>query len=174
MTETMGMAGPLPSEAFESLFRREYRGVVAAARRIVGEAVAEDIAQDAFAALYGRGPSDPAHAKNWLYRTALHRAISTLRSTRRRTTRETGSGALPPIEPEDPQTTLERRELRDEVQHVLRKLHRRYAVVLALRHSGMSYKEIAAVMNVNINQVGTLLVRAEAAFKKELDRVSSR
>ncbi len=46
-------------------------------------------------------------------------------------------------------------------------MHSRYAVVLALRHSGMSYKEIAGIMHVKVNQVGTLLVRAEAAFKKE-------
>ena len=94
-----------------------------------------------------------------------------LRSENRRQVRNAGS-LDDARSPEPPEEQLERRELREEVQDVLRRLHRRYAVVLALRHSGMTYKEIAAVMNVRVNQVGTLLVRAEAAFKKELDRVS--
>jgi RNA polymerase sigma-70 factor (ECF subfamily) len=157
---------------FESIFAREYRGVVSAARRIVGIAAAEDIAQDAFAALYRMGPNDADHARNWVYRTTMHRAISALRTNRRREAREVANSA-DLAAPEQPPEYLERRELREEVQDVLRRLNRRYAIVLALRHSGMSYKEIAAVMDVKLNQVGTLLVRAEAAFKKELDRVAS-
>jgi RNA polymerase sigma factor (sigma-70 family) len=157
---------------FESIFAREYRGVVSAARRIVGIAAAEDIAQEAFAALYRTGPSDADHARNWVYRTTMHRAISTLRTNRRREAREVAASA-DPLVPVQPAEQLERRELRDEVQNVLRRINRRYAIVLALRHSGMSYKEIAAVMDVKVNQVGTLLVRAESAFKKELHRAAS-
>ena len=159
--------------SFESLFRREYPGIVAAARRIVGDGAAEDVAQEAFAALYRGGPAEPLHARNWLYRTAMHRAISTLRSQKRRSAREAGEFAPSDGPGGDPQASLVRRELREEVQAVLRRMHRRYAIVLALRHSGLSYKEIAAIMNTQVNQVGTLLVRAEAAFKKELNRVAS-
>jgi len=157
---------------FESIFAREYRGVVSAARRIVGGAAAEDIAQDAFAALYRLGPSDPDHARNWVYRATMHRAISELRTNRRREARELAVSTAGQS-PDEPQEQLERRELGEEVQTVLRRLNRRYAIVLALRHSGMSYKEISAVMDVKVNQVGTLLVRAEAAFKKEHNRVAS-
>lgn len=157
---------------FETIFAREYPGVVAAARRVVGSAAAEDIAQEAFAALYRTGPGDPAHARNWVYRTTLHRAISLLRSERRRQLRESAVPLERREQTEQPYALAERRELCEEVRAVLRRLHSPYAVVLALRHSGMAYKEIAAVMDVNVNQVGTLLVRAEAAFKRELDRVS--
>ncbi|MDP9017399.1 MAG: sigma-70 family RNA polymerase sigma factor [Candidatus Eremiobacteraeota bacterium] len=167
------MHQPIEETLFESIFAREYRGVVNAARRIVGIAAAEDIAQDAFAAFYRLGPTDQAHARNWLYRTTMHRAISTVRTNKRRQARETSvdDPRAGSIEPSD---YLERRELREEVRAVLRRIHARYAIVLALRHSGLSYKEIASIMDIKVNQVGTLLVRAEAAFKKELDRVTSR
>ena len=160
----------IENDLFETMFAREYRGVVAAARRIVGGAAAEDIAQEAFAALYRTGPSDPAHARNWLYRTTMHRAISALRTDRRRYARESNLAEVGVAS--QPDAVVERSELREEVQAVLRRMHRRYAIILALRHSGLSYKEIASVMDLKINQVGTLLVRAEAAFKKELDRVT--
>ena len=38
----------------------------------------------------------------------------------------------------------------------------------ACRAAGLSYKELAAVMNVTTNAIGTLLIRAEAALRKEL------
>ena len=49
---------------FDTLFANEYRGVLALARRIAGSSAAEDIAQEAFAALYRAGPRDPVHARN--------------------------------------------------------------------------------------------------------------
>jgi RNA polymerase sigma-70 factor (ECF subfamily) len=42
----------------------------------------------------------------------------------------------------------------------------RAAQVLVLRHSGLSYAEIAAAMNVAVGSVGTLLARAEKAFER--------
>ena len=156
---------------FEYLFAREYRGVVASASRIVGHSAAEDIAQEAFAALYRAGPTDEGHARNWLYRTALHRSLDALRAGRRREARELSV----PVNPvtDNPLEAAERGEARTVVSVTLRRLRPRYASVLALRYSGFSYKEIADIMDVNVSQVGTLLLRAEAAFKKEYERVSS-
>jgi DNA-directed RNA polymerase specialized sigma24 family protein len=37
--------------------------------------------------------------------------------------------------------------------------------MLILRHSGLSYKEIAAVMDIAASSVGTLLSRAEKKFE---------
>jgi RNA polymerase sigma-70 factor (ECF subfamily) len=163
----------IEDDLFESLFAREYRGVVAAAGRIVGLSAAEDIAQEAFAALYRGGPTDPQHARNWLYRTTLHRALSALRSSQRRQTRETNA-TLSPAAPSEPHAAVEQFEARQGVQAVLRSMPERYAMLLALRHSGLSHKEISEITAIRINQVGTLLVRAEAAFKREFDRVTPR
>jgi len=161
---------PAAKNLFEELFAREYKGVVASAGRIVGPAAAEDIAQEAFAALYGAGPTDETHARNWLYRTALHRSLDVLRAARRREARE--NAARTTEHRDNPAEAAERREARIAVTTTLGRIHRRYATVLALRYSGFTYREIAAIIDVNVNQVGTLLLRAEAAFKKEYDRVS--
>ena len=56
----------------------------------------------------------------------------------------------------------------ERVRVALSKLSERYAGVLALRAAGLSYKELAAVFNVTPNAIGTLLIRAEAALRKEL------
>jgi RNA polymerase sigma-70 factor (ECF subfamily) len=44
--------------------------------------------------------------------------------------------------------------------------------VLVLRHSGLSYAEVADAMGVGIGQVGTMLRRAEAALRKEIERAT--
>jgi RNA polymerase sigma-70 factor (ECF subfamily) len=164
----------IEDDLFESLFAREYRGVVAAASRVVGLSAAEDIAQEAFAALYRLGPIEPQHARNWLYRTTLHRALSDLRGVQRRQIREKNATTHLDAPPGEPHTAVEVHETRENVRAVLRRISERYAMLLALRHSGLSHKEISELMLIKINQVGTLLVRAEAAFKREYDRVTPR
>jgi RNA polymerase sigma-70 factor (ECF subfamily) len=158
---------------FESLFAREYRGVVAAAARIVGPSAAEDAAQEAFAELYRSGPFAPAHARNRVYLAALHRALSALRGDRRRLARETAVAPRLHDVASEPQAAVERDELRRTVRTALSHIRPRYAAVLALRHSGLSHREISQILDLKLNQVGTTLVRAEAALKKELDRVPS-
>ncbi|HEV7180331.1 MAG TPA: sigma-70 family RNA polymerase sigma factor [Candidatus Baltobacteraceae bacterium] len=157
---------------FETLFAAEYRGVLAVAQRMVGSAAAEDVAQETFAALLRAGPSDPVHARNWLYRVVVHRALDLLKRDQERRRREARApmGASPP----GPDELIEQRETREAVHRVLLHLKSRDAGVLSLRYGGLSYKEISQVMNVPVQRVGVLLTRAEAAFKKELNRVSSR
>ncbi len=156
---------------FDSLFVEEYVGVLSFARRIAGPAAAEDIAQEAFAALYRGGPQNPLHARNWLYRTALHRALDFLKRNNRRRERE--RRIEPADAPPPPAELLERRETRELVRRALSKLKPAYAAALSLRHSGFSYKEIAAMLDMPVERVGVLLMRAEAAIKKELSHVAS-
>jgi RNA polymerase sigma-70 factor (ECF subfamily) len=151
---------------FERLFASEYRGVLALARRIAGPAAAEDVAQDAFAALYRSGPSDPQHARHWLYRVALHRAIDTTK--RNQTSREHAARLRAIDSPPEPPDLIEQQETRDLVQRALAKLKAPYAAALSLRHSGFAYKEIAEILDVPVQRVGVMLMRAEAAIKKEL------
>jgi DNA-directed RNA polymerase specialized sigma24 family protein len=42
--------------------------------------------------------------------------------------------------------------------------------LLALRYSGLSYDEIAAALGLRKSSIGTLLSRAEDAFRKEVTR----
>ena len=52
------------------------------------------------------------------------------------------------------------------VRAALSRLPRHSATVLVLRHSGLSYAEVADATGVKVGQVGTMLRRAEAALRK--------
>ena len=57
-----------------------------------------------------------------------------------------------------------RTERIDEVRSTLARLKPEKAQLLLLRHSGLSYQEIAAAMQIKSGSVGTMLARAEAEF----------
>jgi RNA polymerase sigma-70 factor (ECF subfamily) len=49
---------------------------------------------------------------------------------------------------------------------VLSALPRNQAQLLILRHAGLSYREVAEVLDVAVGSIGTMLARAEAAFER--------
>jgi len=169
------VAPPAADAAFEALYRSEFRRVVRIARRIVGgEAEAEDVAQDVFAALARRrdalGPSTPA----WLHATAVCRALDAARSRRRRTAREDRSAvhALTARDDDtDPLDAIVRTERASAVRAVMRRLRPRDAALLAMRYGGdLSYRELADALGIPPEHVGPLLGRARAAFAREVHR----
>ena len=137
-------------------------------RVLQDRAEAEDVAQDVFLAYHRRHPADAAYAAAWLHSAAAHSALNTLRGRRRRERREAAEARLQQPDRPDPARVLEDRERDQAVRAALARLPERAAAVLALRYSGLSYGEVAAAMGVGINQIGTLLRRAEAAFRKEV------
>jgi RNA polymerase sigma factor (sigma-70 family) len=172
-TSSMARLGSSPPQgslsAFERFFREQYPVVVRIAFAVTGDAhAAQDVAQDVFISALQRfpepGESDRACA--WVRVAAAHVALNAIRGERRRDRRQQLAGAgVPPMSPEE--TVLER-ESRTEVRRALRRLPRRAATVLVLRHNGLSYAEVAEAMNVKVGHVGTMLRRAESALRKEL------
>jgi RNA polymerase sigma factor (sigma-70 family) len=155
--------------AFERFFREHYPAVVRIACGVVGDShTAHDVAQDVFIAALRRFP-DPdgsGHAQAWVRVAAAHAALNAVRGQRRRDHRHQLSGIdVPPAGPEE--AALDR-ESAAEVRQALRRLPRPAATVLLLRHSGLSYAEVAEAMNVKVGHVGTMLRRAESALRKEL------
>ena len=66
--------------------------------------------------------------------------------------------------PEDVRAAKEDQET---VRLVLSVLDRRQAQLLLLRSEGFSYEELASTLDLNPASVGTLLARAQQAFRKE-------
>ena len=64
----------------------------------------------------------------------------------------------------DPADVAVRRDEQTMVREVLYSLPERQARLLFLRHAGLSYNELASVLEVAPGSVGTLLARAHAAF----------
>ncbi len=158
-----GLAG------FEVFFRGHYRVVVRLAQSVVGDSQrAQDVAQDVFLAAYRRFPGDYEQAAGWVRVAAVHTALNVLRGERRRDRRQLlvqAVSSLPSAE-----ETVMAQEARAELRRTLRRLPRRSAAVLVMRHGGMSYVEIADALGVKVGHVGTLLRRAESALRKEMDR----
>ena len=154
--------------AFERVFRAEYQRVVGIAARVLGTtAAAEDVAQEAFLALHRRGSADQPWAGAWVCAAAAHTALNQLRSEKRRSSREQ-LAAPRPAAGADPADAVVVAHDRRTVQDALRRIPVRAATVLVLRHSGLSYAEVATAMNVRQHDVGTMLRRAEATLRKEI------
>jgi len=157
--------------SFERFFREHYAAVVRIAAGVAGDTqAAQDVAQDVFMAALHRFP-DPDqcdHAAGWVRAAAAHTALNVLRAERRRDRRQQSAGAA--VAPPSPEEMVLDVESRTEVRQALGRLPRRSAAVLVLRHSGLSYAEVAEALNVKVGHVGTMLRRAESALRKELQR----
>lgn len=159
-------------KAFDRVFRAEYARVVGIAARVLGDRDrAEDVAQDAFLALHRRHFSDQGWAGGWVCAAAAHGALNVLRAERRRHRRE--QLAAPPSDAVDPAVAVERADDGRVLRAALSRLPRRVATVLVLRHSGLSYAEVASAMGVKQGDVGTMVRRAESALRKEVERAAS-
>jgi RNA polymerase sigma factor (sigma-70 family) len=155
--------------AFEALFRREYPRVVTIAHRVVADGdEAEDVAQDVFVSFYRKHPADAPYAAPWLYAAATHTALNALRTRQRRGKRDAVEAHRRDALAPDPAEAAEMAETRSEVRAALARLPERSAALLALRYSGLSYEEIAAALGLRQSSIGTLLRRAEDAFRKEV------
>ena len=155
------------------VFRRDYQLVVGVAARVLGSRdEAEDVAQEVFLA-FGRSSVPAGEAGGWLSVAAAHTALNLLRSGRRRTAREDrATVAADRVVPDvaDAVVTLEDRR---RVRAALARLPRTQAVALVLRHSGLSYTEVATALDMSPGSVGTTVRRAESALRKELTRHAS-
>ena len=168
--------GPAPGatfSAFERFFRENYATVVRIAHGVTGNAqAAQDVAQDVFVSAFRRFPDPdgaPA-AAGWVRAAAAHTSRNAIRGERRRDQRQQNSAAVAADPPAGPEESVLAAESRAEVRDALRRLPRRSAAVLVLRHSGLSYAEVADAMNVSVGHVGTMLRRAESALRKELKK----
>ncbi len=170
------MAGPVGHAVrgdLEEVFRRDYHQVVGVAARVLGSLdQAEDVAQDVFLS-FGRSSVPAGEARGWLCVAAAHTALNLIRSGRRRTTREGITAAAADAVVSDVADTVVALEERRRVRTALVRLPRRQAVALVLRHSGLSYADVAAALGISPGSVGTTVRRAESALLKELNHHAS-
>jgi RNA polymerase sigma factor (sigma-70 family) len=158
-------------EAFEALFKAEYGRVAGIANRVLADPQeAEDVAQEVFISFHRLHSASSPYAGPWLYRAAAHTALNRIRGRQRRERREHAQAVDEGARAVDPQRVVEMNEDRRRVREALAKLPAKPAAVLVLRSSGLSYSEVAQAIGVGTGQIGTLLRRAEAALRKEVNR----
>lgn len=156
---------------FEALFMEHWAQVYRVLYRLLGDpSEAEDLALETFFRLYQRYPprEDQFNIGGWLYRVATNLGLHSIRSWKRRERYEMDAGKFALEEtPEDhPAEIMVQEEERRFVRLALAQMNEQRSQLLILRHSGMSYKEIAEALKLAPTSIGPLLLRAEREFEK--------
>ncbi len=164
---------------FESVFQQHWSRVYGVLFRIVGNHdEAEDLALETFYRLHERPPArrETKRLGGWLYRVATNLGFNALRTRRRRARYEEEAGQLhlEQMKFANPLEEIERAEELELVRTTLSQIKTRSAQLLILRHSGLSYAEIAMALEVAPGSVGTMLARAEREFEERFAEAESK
>ncbi|SDP54913.1 RNA polymerase sigma-70 factor, ECF subfamily [Actinopolyspora xinjiangensis] len=164
------------TSAFDLLVRTHTDRLYRVALRIVGDpAEAEDAVQDAWVSAWRslstfRGDSAAA---TWLYRVVTNAALSQIRKRRPTVPMDLTDEHLAPAgNTGNPEGTALREEETRRVHAAISRLEPSQRLPLVLRElEGMSYEEIAEVLEVNITALRARLHRARLALLAELKEV---
>ena len=154
---------------FDSTFVAHYGRLARVIARVVrSRARAEELAVDVFLKWWRHPEARGDAAVGWLYRASVRVALDELRREARRNRFEWL--VHPRRAPATPEDVREAEDDQRRVREVLRRLKRRDAALLLLRADELSYADIAAALELNPASVGTLLSRAQRAFRNEYVR----
>jgi RNA polymerase sigma factor (sigma-70 family) len=174
MSEQTAAAAATDRIGFEEAFMLHHRTVFRAARSVVRDAgVAEDVTQEAFLRLYKNLDSITSEEmlRPWLIRVAINLAKNTLRGQFRANTRDenyvksTGDTYTASVEDDYEQSAGV-----SEILRAMNKLKEPHRSCLLLKQQGLSYKEIAASLDLNESSIGTFVARARAEFVRYYGR----
>jgi RNA polymerase sigma-70 factor (ECF subfamily) len=169
-------------DAFEELVKMYSQKVFHLAYGFVRDrAAADDLAQEVFIKAYQALPKFRAHSEfgTWLYRVAVNHIKDHLRKTARRKEvplDELGDGPLAVADSaEEREREREEEERRRLVFRVLENLPPKYRLILTMRDvQGMSYEEVATVLNIAPGTVDSRLHRARQMLRKKMTSCFSR
>jgi RNA polymerase sigma-70 factor (ECF subfamily) len=160
-------------DAFRLLYEKYRDKVFASAYRIVGEHhAATDLAQEIFVKIHGELRNFKFESKfsTWLFRVAVNHAINKAAEVARHARihdkigRE-GRG--------DPGGTREGRPIDEQVHRALQKLSPKLRAIIGLRYlDGLSYEEIAEVLEISIGTVKSRLFLAHETLRPLLKDVT--
>jgi RNA polymerase sigma-70 factor, ECF subfamily len=148
-------------DAFERCFRQRYPELVQFLHGLIGDrAAGEDVAQEAFARLWTRGPDGRPQADHWVFRVGRNLALDWLKTERRRNHREQASLGEPDGPPFPDENIIR-------VRALLHSLAPRDREVLLLREfTELSYAEIAGIVGRSENVVKQNLFRARERLRR--------
>ena len=154
----------------DTIFETHYGRIARVIGRVVrDQARAEELAVEVFLKWQRNPGAQGEKAEGWLYRTAVREAIDEWRKQARRERFERFFSSIrgsPPTPQELYEADVEQRKVRV----VLAAMDARQAQLLLLWAEDLTYREIAVAADVNYTSVGSLLSRAQTAFRKEHER----
>jgi RNA polymerase sigma-70 factor (ECF subfamily) len=163
--EAADQTAAVPAD-FDAIFAAHYEPVARAIARVLRDrGRAEELTVDAFWRLLRNPKVSGAQVGGWLHRTAVRLALDELRRRARQVRYErwlVWTQSTP-----QPDQLFAADQEQGRVRAALAAIAPRQAELLLLRHDGMSYQELASSLDLNPASVGTLLSRAQEAFRKE-------
>lgn len=177
-TQLMLQACAGSRDAANALIRRNFPRIARYIARLIGaQHPVEDLTQDVFLqALSHAGQYRPtAKVITWLFRIATNVSLNYMKQAHvRRRAAERPDGSLEVVDrtapPPDRQVSLD--ELKSEVADAVAALppNQRVAVTL-FQYEDCSYEQIAAVLDVTVEAVRSLLMRARTTLRSRLHRL---
>lgn len=152
---------------FEQAFAEHQRVVYRYACALTRDAaLAEDVTQEVFLKLYQNlnEAQRDGLLRAWLLRVTANVARNLMRGQSRSHTRDESFVAHHENQPRLVEAELVRQAEIDEARRALAKLKEPMRSCLLLRHEGLSYREIAAALELKEANIGSLLVRARQEF----------
>ena len=157
-------------DAFAAIFREHYSWLVLAAARLLGDrASAEEVVQDVLLELWRRREAlmltGPLRA--YLHQSARNRALNHLRHDR--TVRQSEPHVRPPSEAARPDARVSARELQAAVTDAMADLSPAQREVFEMsRRDGLTYPEIASVLDISVKTVEARMGRALRHLRERL------
>ena len=125
------------------------------------EEMARDVVQEAFMKMWEKASTiEASKAKSYLYTTAYHTMIDMLRKEKRYASEEN-------VNPELFSSHSQYSDLKEVIDEAFYTLNEAQRSVLLLRdYEGYSYKEIADIMKISVDQVKVNIFRGRVNIKK--------
>jgi RNA polymerase sigma factor (sigma-70 family) len=149
--------------AFEAVFDRHHRGILAFCRHMLGSAEeAEDAVQHTFMAAYRSlvGSSKPIQLRAWLYTIARNRCLSVLRARREKPVDDLGELPTDNLSAE----VQRRQDLRDMLLDISELPEEQRAALVLAEVGGVSHDDISQVLGVPREKVKALVFQARSSL----------
>jgi RNA polymerase sigma-70 factor (ECF subfamily) len=171
--ELLARVAALDRRAFETLYRRYHRRLLAYLLRVLGGRIeeAEEALDDTFYAAWlgARSFRGGSRVSSWLFGIAYRKGLKALERHGRRREVPAEEGAAEPPAPDSPRLDLERQELARAMAAALAGLPREQRRVVELTYyQGLSYPEIALLVGVPVGTVKTRMFHARRRLRELL------
>lgn len=152
----------------------EFEGpLIRYAARITGDAeAARDAVQETMLRLCSEAPGEvDGHLAQWLFTVCRNRALDARRKDRHLQALCEPDFAAPNVDGADPASIVEQRDSGSRVLQLLSALPGNQQEVIRLRfQNALSYKDIAVVTGLSVNNVGYLIHTAIAALREQMGK----
>ena len=155
--------------AFDQLYARYESPLYGFIRSHLADAAeAEDVFHEAFLTVLKQPPKDLTRFRAWLYTTARNLCLNRLRARTRQEARHRALELVHSNAPPTPEEALAELATRQALDRAVGTLPTTLSEVFHLRASGLSYEEMAAVLEIPLGTVKSRMHEMVSQLRKDL------